>query len=315
MTAEPEDQGEAEVSKGLRERARERLTLRYLIFVLPAVAYSVGVLVYYVVYGRALEFLPAVFLLALVPLIALLGSSRETVRPWIPFVAVMLCYEALQGTVGVFAASRVLYSVYPIDKAIWGFNLTGWVQSTFYSPAMTLVMSSFYSLHLILVVITSLALWRFNRQLFGKYVTAIVLTSYAALITFILFPTAPPWYEGVAKDLFYGGTSSALPKGLLYVVSVFEADKFAAFPSLHAAYAILFSYFMVKLDRRLAIVSIPITVAILFSTLYLGQHYLIDLIAGAVFALVPCLIAERFQIIPHRKAKPSDHVGMVLTRQ
>ena len=51
MTAEPEDQGEAEVSKGLRERARERLTLRYLIFVLPAVAYSVGVLVYYVVYG------------------------------------------------------------------------------------------------------------------------------------------------------------------------------------------------------------------------------------------------------------------------
>ena len=315
MTADPEAQDEGEVSRGLRGRARERLTLRYLIFVLPAVVYSVGVLVYYVVYGRALEFLPAVFLLALVPLIALVGSSRETVRPWIPFVAVMLCYEALQGTVGAFAATRVLYSVYPLDKMIWGFNLTGWVQSTFYSPAMTAAMSFFYSLHLVLVVITSLALWRFNRQLFGKYVTAIVLTSYAALVTFVLFPTAPPWYEGVAKDLFYGGTSSALPKGLLYVVSVFEADKFAAFPSLHAAYAILFSYFMVKLDRRLSLVSIPITIAILFSTLYLGQHYLIDLIAGAVFALVPCLIAEHFQIIPHRKARPSDHVGMVLNRQ
>ena len=76
MTADPEAQDEGEVSRGLRGRARERLTLRYLIFVLPAVVYSVGVLVYYVVYGRSLEFQPAVFLLALVPLIALVGSSR-----------------------------------------------------------------------------------------------------------------------------------------------------------------------------------------------------------------------------------------------
>lgn len=83
MTADPEDESQVDVPKGLGERARERLTLRYLIFVLPAVVYSVGVLVYYVVYGRVLEFLPAVFLLALVPVIALVGSSKETVRPWI----------------------------------------------------------------------------------------------------------------------------------------------------------------------------------------------------------------------------------------
>jgi len=315
VTADPEGEGQVEVPKGLRQRARERLSLRYIIFVLPAVAYSVGVLAYYVIYGRVLEFLPAVFLLALVPVIALVGSSRETVRPWIPFVAVMLCYEALQGTVGSYAATRVLYSVYPLDKMLWGLNLTGWVQSTFYSSAMTLVTSFFYSLHLPLVVITSLALWRFNRHVFSKYVTTMVLTSYAALVTFIILPTSPPWYLGVAHDLFYGGTSSALPNGVLYVVSAFEADKFAAFPSLHAAYALIFSYLMIKLDRRLAFISIPVTIAILFSTLYLGQHYVIDLMAGAVYALIPCLISERFQLIPHRKAKPTDHVGMILTRQ
>ena len=75
-----------------------------------------------------------------------------------------------------------------------------------------------------------------------------------------------------------------------------ESDQFAAFPSLHTAYATIFCYFMIKLDRRLAFIVIPVTAAILFSTLYLGQHYLIDLIGGAAYALVPCFIVERLNI-------------------
>jgi membrane-associated phospholipid phosphatase len=289
-----EDQAQRGLSRRLVQRARERIFLRDLVFVLPAIGYSMAMIGYYAIFGTFLEFLPSVFLLAAVPMIALLGSSREATRPWVPFVAVMLCYEALQGTIGSLAASRTIYSVYPLDKLLWGFNLTGWVQSTFYSSAMTLVTSFFYSLHLPLVVITSVGLWKFNRKLFSKYVAVMVITSYAALVTFIILPTAPPWYQGAAGDLFYGGTSSALPNGVLYAISIFEADKFAAFPSLHTAYAIIFSYFMIRLDRRLALVSVPITAGILFSTVYLGQHYAVDLIAGAVYALVPCLLVERF---------------------
>jgi membrane-associated phospholipid phosphatase len=262
-------------------------------------------LTYYVIFGRLLELLPTVFLLATVPLVALLGSLRASTRPWIPFATIMLCYEALWGTVGSLASARQLYSLFSLDKLIWGFNLTGWVQATFHSVAATLLSSFFYSLQLPLVVIASLALWHYKKQLFSKYVTVIVLTSYAALVTFLVFPTAPPWYTGVAHDLFYGGTSSALPSWLLYVASTFESDKFAAFPSLHAAYAIIFAYFMIKLDRRLAYVAIPITAGILFSTLYLGQHYLVDLIGGAVYALIPCLIAERLQIVSHKEGTSS----------
>jgi membrane-associated phospholipid phosphatase len=299
VTAKVGDQSLAGASRRLMRKAREGLTSRDSLFVLPSVGLSVGMLAYYLFFGKVLELLPTVFLLATVPLVALLGSLSKSTRPWIPFVTIMLCYEALWGTVGSLASARALFSVYPLDKMIWGFNLTGWVQSTFYSWYTTLITSFFYSLQLPLVAITSLALWHFNRQIFSKYVSAIVLTSYAALVTFLFLPTAPPWYLGVAHDLFYGGTSSALPSWLLYVGSMFESDKFAAFPSLHAAYAIIFAYFMVKLDRRLAFVAVPIAFAILFSTLYLGQHYLIDLIGGAVYALIPCLIVERLQIVSH----------------
>lgn len=243
-----------------------------------------------------LGFLPTLFFLGTVPIIAFLGSSKEMVKYWVSFISILLSYEALQGTVGSLAASTGVFAIYNVDKMIWGFDVTGWIQTAFKSPAMTAVTSFFYTLHFPLIIATSLIVWYAKRPLFGKYVTAMVLTSYAALVTFIVLPTAPPWYQGVAANLYQSAYVSVLPQGVMSIQSLIEADKFAAFPSLHAAYAIIFSYFMIKIDRRLALVAIPITVAILFSTLYLGQHYLIDLIGGAICALIPCLIAERFQI-------------------
>ncbi|MDA4112471.1 MAG: phosphatase PAP2 family protein [Thaumarchaeota archaeon] len=266
-------------------------------------------LAYFLLYGKLLQFLPILFFLAVMPVLALLGSSRGMAKYWLPFISILLSYEALAGIVGSFAASKTVFSLYPLDSALWGFNVTGWVQSIFYSSAMTQVTSFFYTLHFPLVVITSATLWYFRRPLFGKYMVAMIITSYAALATFILIPTGPPWYQGVAADLYQSTGSSVLPNALSSAISMIESDKFAAFPSLHAAYVIIFAYFMIKLDRRLAFVAIPVLGAVLFSTLYLGQHYLIDLIGGALYALIPCLIAERLHFnIPERTRKKKSGV-------
>lgn len=300
------------------QRVSQRVNLRGNLFLLPAVGYSLVMLCYYIFYGRLLQFLPAVFFLAAVPVLILLGASRETARYWIPFVTILLSYEALAGVVGSFAASKGVFSLYSIDRSIWGFNVTGWVQTAFSSPAMTAVTTFLYTLHFPLIVITCGVLWYFNRQIFGKYMTTMIMTSYASLATFILLPTAPPWYQGVAVDL-YQSTSTAnvanVPNVITSLLSSIESDKFAAFPSLHTAYAIIFSYFMIKLDRRLAFISIPITIGILFSTLYLGQHYLIDLIGGAVYALIPCLISERIhiQITPTNRKEDRSAVAAPIT--
>jgi len=255
-------------------------------------------------YGRLLQILPALFFLGAIPVLVILGASREMAKYWIPFVSILLSYEALAGVVGSYAASKGVLSIYPIDKAIWGFNVTGWVQSTFFSPIVTQITTFFYTLHFPLIVITCLVLWYANRKIFGKYMATMIMTTYACLVTFILLPTAPPWYQGVAVDLYQSASAATLPSSLTSFMFSFESDKFAAFPSLHAAYAIIFSYFMIKLDRRLAFVAIPVTVGVLFSTLYLGQHYLIDLVAGAMYALIPCLISEKLNIqIPSPKRK------------
>ncbi len=301
-------------TRGLRQYSRRVLgrsfgvvNLRNNFYIIPALAYSTGISVYYLLSGVALNYAPALLFLGAVCVMTVLSSYRRMSRYWVSIISVMISYEALQGTVGTVAAVRGITSLYPLDRLIWGFDLTGWVQSTLASPAMTTLATVFYSLHVPLVVATCLVVWFAKRALFGKYVTVMVLTSYAALLTFIVVPTAPPWYSGAASNLYGSASAAFFPQGINSLLSLVEADKFAAFPSLHAAYAIIFSYFMIKIDRRLAYVAIPITAGILFSTLYLGQHYLIDLIGGAAYALIPCLIAERFQIhVPGTQSKTSE---------
>ncbi len=278
------------------ERTLKRLDLRNNLLILPALVYALGLSAYYALYGIEVDYLPALFFLAAALIMVVLSSKKKMDRYWVSIVSIMVSYEALQGMAGTLATSRGVVSLYSIDRLIWGFNVTGYVQSAFASPAVTFLSSVFYSLHVPLVVASCLVVWYAKRPLFGKYVTVMVLTTYAALATFILLPTAPPWYSGVASNLYTTAVAASLPHGVTSFISLVEIDQFAAFPSLHGAYAIIFSYFMIKVDRRLALVSIPITIGILFSTLYLGQHYLIDLIGGAAYALIPCAIAERFQI-------------------
>ncbi|HWY27914.1 MAG TPA: phosphatase PAP2 family protein [Candidatus Sulfotelmatobacter sp.] len=72
-----------------------------------------------------------------------------------------------------------------------------------------------------------------------------------------------------------------------------ESDPLAAIPSLHAAYITLFCYFAMKLRTLYGLISIPLTVGVLFSTVYLGQHYLVDLAAGAAVAGLAILASIR----------------------
>jgi membrane-associated phospholipid phosphatase len=266
-------------------------------------AYLLFLGIFYVLYGELLQFLPLVFFFITIPVVALISPSRGLLKYWTPLLMILLSYEALAGTIGSLAASDAVSSLYAVDRAIWGFNLTGWVQSTFSSSALTVVATLLYEVHMPLVAFTAAMVWFLRKEIFGRYVTAMALTSYAALATFVLFPTAPPWYVGAAANLLQGAGSSVLSNVFSGLTAMIESDQFASFPSLHGAYAIIFCYFMLKLDKRLALLAVPITAGILFSTLYLGQHYVIDLLGGAVYALVPCLVSERFQIFSVKAAQ------------
>ncbi len=268
---------------------------RNLYWLLPGV-YVIVLLLTYARFGILFQFSLGLYSLAALPVLLVLGRSREFLKNWTPFLALLLSYEALQGVAGYVADAGDAISLAQIDQSFWGFNLTGFVQSTFSSQDLTYVASFLYSLHFPLVIGSAVFFWYTDKKTYTKYVYTLLLTSYLSLATFVLLPTAPPWYSHTASNVVGSATGplSGFFNSIAQLSAAIESDKFAAFPSLHGAYAILFCYFMVKSRFKLIVLALPVTVGILFSTLYLGQHYLIDLVGGGAYAAVSIVLIELY---------------------
>jgi membrane-associated phospholipid phosphatase len=255
------------------------------------------VLSYSLYSGVSLDSLSTIFFLMGVPLVGLAGSYKRATRTWAALFMIVLSYEAIAGPIDSLADSGRILSLFDFDKYLWGFNLTGWVQSATVSTSMTDVTYLLYEALIPLIAVTSVLIWKLGREAFRKYVTAMLLTSYAALATFLLAPTAPPWYTGAALNLVQNSGLGTATSYLGPFAVFFQPNYYASFPSMHAAYSVICTYFLLKTSRKTGAASVFITGGILFSTLYLGQHYLIDLAAGAAYALVPCILSEKWQMV------------------
>ena len=274
-----------------------RATWREHSYLLIPTGFSAVQLTYCLYSGVSLYSVPTVCFLLGVPLVGLTGFYRRGTRAWVALFMIVLSYEAIAGPIDSLADSGRILSLFDFDKYLWGFNLTGWIQSAILSKSMTDVTYIFYEALIPFIAVASVVVWRSGRGMFGRYVTAMLLTSYAALLTFLLVPTAPPWYSGAALNLVQNSGIGTTTGYLGPLAVLFQPDYYASFPSMHAAYSVICSYFLLKTRRGTGAVSLVLTGGILFSTLYLGQHYLIDLAAGAAYALVPCLLSERWRII------------------
>ncbi len=280
-----------------------KLHLQFPELLAATLVYTTVTAVIYLRFGMLPQLsLVAAALLAL-PAIGLVTRSREFLRSSILFVTVILTYEALQGLTGTLVSSGSVVSLAGIDRALVGSDFTLDVQTMFNSSITTLVSTFFYGLHVFLIIVAVGLFWFKDRAVYRGYTYSMIITSYLALLTFVIFPSAPPWFVGAAKNLLVTG-DKMLPSALQTTQGVLlsgESDIFAAFPSLHAAYATLFSVFMFKLGRKYGLVSLPIAGGVYFSIIYLGQHYLVDLLAGIAYAMLSVFIVRR---LVNRRQRP-----------
>ncbi|CAH0019139.1 unnamed protein product [Clonostachys rhizophaga] len=111
----------------------------------------------------------------------------------------------------------------------------------------------------------------------------------------LVFPCTPPWYEN-ERGLVpaqYGMPGS--PAGLARVDAIFGIDlyttnfssapvPFGAFPSLHAANAVLVALFLTHCFPQFRTALIIYAGWVWWATMYLSHHYAVDLVAGGLIA-------------------------------
>lgn len=276
---------------------RERATRREIILL---VAYFVSV----VTLTDALNVRLGVELLTLMVLVAAAAITRQLARflhDWWFYLAGLILWN-LSGPIA--AASPVpahLGFMLSLDRFLFGGHVPAVVlQQALAAPAKVngwdITTSLAYNLHLTEPYIAGYFLWRIDRVVYFQFAAAILSLLVLGFLTFILFPAVPPWMASLRFHRIpgvinrFGPTLRANPLPFhgtpLFYLFNFRGDAVAAFPSEHAAIPMLeLRAFYRTLGWR-AWPFVLWVVWVLFSIIYLGEHWVTDAIAGYLYAIV-----------------------------
>lgn len=247
---------------------------------------------------------PDLFVLWGLVVAVILGRGLAFLRDWLPLVAIFVAWESARG-LSQHLATRV-----QSDSVIWAERLvffgivpTEELQRLFHDPArltpLDLVMSAVYLAHFILPLGIGFLLWLRERGLFFRYMTCLMIVSFAAFFTAIVLPVAPPRFSGqfgealavrdVMADTF--AHLGSAPSSWLY--GNINGNPVAAFPSLHAAYPLL-AYLFVRAHRPAwAWPVAAYTLVVWFAIVYLGHHYVVDIFGGIAYAAAAYWLVAR----------------------
>lgn len=248
---------------------------------------------------------------------------RAVVRDWLPLIAVLFLYDLLRGAAdelgsrlvdlpalanGKVGAAGIDYAhVLPqlrADEVLFGW-LTGgrvptvWLQDHLHVAGEVrwydIAIVPVYMSHFIVPMALAVGLWLSAYPLFRRYVWTLVVLTLLTLVTYALFPAAPPWMAGLNGYLpdvarvtsetlqatGIGTIRSAVARGEAY------ANGVAAIPSLHSAVpmmVLMFSWSLVT-PRTRCLLGLYIA-AMTFTLTYGGEHYVVDAFVGWAYAAV-----------------------------
>lgn len=217
---------------------------------------------------------------------------------FMPFMLLLLTYNEMRRFADEFVYTEInIVNLIRWEKALFG-ELPGyWLQSTlwghFYTPVIDVFANFFYLSHFITPVILAGLLWWSRRSEYWAFMIGLVALSFAAFATYLLFPAAPPWWA--TSHGYLRSDPITLAKFVINEdVMASGPNPVAAMPSLHIGYPTYLALVAITVWGRRALPVILLPLALLFSAVYLGHHYIIDGIAGAFYALIVYVVVFRW---------------------
>lgn len=219
------------------------------------------------------------------------------VLEWLPLIALVILYDYLRGAVSVPAQQAHLSAQLDFDRWLGGGAVpTVWLQDHLYDAGQVhwydVAIWCTYLTHFFAVWVVGAVLWKVAHERFARYVSLVVTLTLITFLTYWLYPAQPPWMAGEhgaipAVDKIVPDVWGYL--GVAVASSLFETgnglvNMVAAMPSLHAAYpAMLLAFFWAD-GWRFRVPLALYTVAMGFSLVYGGEHFVLDIVVGWAFA-------------------------------
>ncbi|MDK3256352.1 phosphatase PAP2 family protein [Blastococcus capsensis] len=232
---------------------------------------------------------------------------RRVVRllaDWLPLAAVLLAYDATRGLADGLGMPVHVRELADADRWLGGGVLpTVWLQEHVQADWWKALATLIYSSHFVLTPVVLAVLWLRDRARWARCARLVVALSLAGLVTYVLYPAAPPWLaakqeviEPVDRISSAGWAVLGLPRaGVLLDTSQGQVNLVAAVPSLHTAFAVLMCIVLLPLARRswqrVSLVAYALLMPLVL--VWSGEHYVVDTLLGAAYACAVVLLVPQ----------------------
>lgn len=222
------------------------------------------------------------------------ASVARAVTDWLPLVVVMVAYDLSRGAADGLGMPVQRALPIRVDEAVFGTVPTVWLQERlgpfgdrvhWWEVGVSLV----YLSHFLVPFALGVWLWARHRERWIWWRDRFVTLTAAALVVYVLAPTAPPWMaarDGLIEPVQRTAARGWQLLGIDIADRVFDLGRaavnpVAALPSLHAGYALLVALAAGPFvaDRwRPVLLAYPVTMGLVL--VVSGEHYVFDVVAG-----------------------------------
>ncbi len=231
---------------------------------------------------------------------------------WFAFVAGIFAYTLLRSLADETAIPT--RTGYPIrfDRALFfGTDPIQWLQDRYFDVSDVSYLDVFsvgmhWSFFIAPYAMAVTIYWR-KRSGFPQYVGVVVGTMYLGLLLFFLLPTSPPWLaaqhgqlDGVYRVMDFVGGSVDKDTYQSFYASLGEPNSVAAMPSIHEGVTFAMFLWAREHARRWSWFLLAYAVLMGLSLMYLGEHYLLDLMGGIGCALLAWWATRRYVSTPRQ---------------
>jgi hypothetical protein len=216
------------------------------------------------------------------------SENRQRIRLLAYMPLMLVSYKATGVAVPLFHPGATLWLA-TADRWLLGKDgalfLTAWE-----SPGLT---DLFYSLYIFFFAYLGIALWRYGRgdlRKLQQFISGLFTVYGVGFLGYTLLPAGGPYLE-IPGDFSTALTGSEITTSATALV-MWGSNRVDCFPCLHFAV----TFFILVFDgwhcrRRFYWLALPCA-GIWISTIYLRQHYLVDLFGGLVLAVFALWLAK-----------------------
>lgn len=224
--------------------------------------------------------------------VAALSRGRGQGRLWALYLVGFIVFAHLRSLADETGIRPQADYVIAIEETLFlGGAPTVWLQERLFNGGVGLVeglSSLVYVTYFLAPHVAALLIWRYRLALFRRFVVGVLVVVYAGLLVSTVLPTVPPWLassEGAlpAVDRIVRLTLLELSSSTETAYDVVGPNAVAAMPSLHMALTVLILA-AVWGRRRARALGLGYCLAMGFALVYGAEHYVADLLAGALVA-------------------------------